>query len=80
VEIWFSYDPCIREHQWSEILRSIRGASMPLPGFGASDCGCPSHLFRLRRHPAVRTFRKKLRNRFKQHMPVHQVRFDCGNA
>lgn len=25
----------------------------PIPGFGCSDCGCPSHLFSFLRHPRV---------------------------
>jgi Uri superfamily endonuclease len=28
----------------AQALMRIRGASVPAPGFGASDCGCESHL------------------------------------
>lgn len=35
-----------REHAWAEAVRRRRRAQVPLPGFGASDCRCPAHLFR----------------------------------
>ncbi len=35
-----------RECQWARQLLALPGAEMPIPKFGASDCGCPSHLIR----------------------------------
>jgi len=34
------------ECEWSQGLAGLRGASIPIPGFGASDCksGCRAHL------------------------------------
>ncbi len=34
---------------WSQALASLPGATVPVPGFGASDCrlGCPAHLVAL---------------------------------
>jgi Uri superfamily endonuclease len=34
------------ECRWSQALAALPGASIPAPGFGASDCeaGCPAHL------------------------------------
>ncbi|RMD99689.1 MAG: GIY-YIG nuclease family protein [Calditrichaeota bacterium] len=33
------------ECTWAFILRTLPGISIPVPGFGASDCNCSSHLF-----------------------------------
>jgi Uri superfamily endonuclease len=44
-DIWDSLDPMRREHQWAEVMASIEGVSVPLSGFGSSDCDCNSHLF-----------------------------------
>ena len=37
------------ECQWSQALGALSGTSVPLRGFGASDCraGCPAHLIAL---------------------------------
>ena len=43
-EIWFTHDSRHREHQWVEVLAGLRGATVPISGFGASDCRCNSHL------------------------------------
>ena len=66
-EIWYTYDPIRREHQWAEIHAGTRGASMPLPGFGSSDCGCRSHLFFYQSPPCGRHFRRKIRARLANH-------------
>jgi Uri superfamily endonuclease len=34
------------------------GASIPLPGFGSSDCECDTHLFRFEAIPSIRAFRR----------------------
>ena len=72
-EVWFSYDPNRREHQWADILRGIRGVSMPLSGFGSSDCKCLTHLFYVKRRPSVSLFRKKIRNRFEDHITIYKT-------
>lgn len=56
VEIWYSHDPRRREHQWAHILRRAIGFSVPLPGFGASDCGCDSHLAYSTARPSFGSF------------------------
>jgi len=60
-EIWYTHDsrPC--EHRWAQCLGRIRGAQRPVPGFGASDCGCPSHLWHFRRRPGWRGFRDRMK-------------------
>ena len=32
---------------WATAAASMDGVAVPVPGFGSSDCGCPSHLVRV---------------------------------
>ncbi|MDX1622666.1 MAG: GIY-YIG nuclease family protein [Gemmatimonadota bacterium] len=50
-EVWFRHDPGRRECGWTAALREIPGFAEEVPGFGASDCGCRSHLLRFARRP-----------------------------
>jgi Uri superfamily endonuclease len=40
----------ITECTWSQVIEKLPGASLPLPGFGASDCnsGCDAHFYQLK--------------------------------
>lgn len=69
-EIWYTFDPVHREHQWADTIATIRGASVPLAGFGSSDCRCTSHLFFFNRRPAIETFRKKVQAGTDKHRKV----------
>ncbi|HIP53132.1 MAG TPA: GIY-YIG nuclease family protein [Chromatiales bacterium] len=60
-QIWFACDPVRREHEWARILSGMPGSHAPCPGFGASDCGCLTHLFFRRRRPRLATFLRYLR-------------------
>jgi Uri superfamily endonuclease len=60
-EVWYATGRNHRECRWARALSTLPGASMPLTGFGASDCGCPSHLCFFTLPPSVADFRKKLR-------------------
>jgi Uri superfamily endonuclease len=62
-EIWYSHDPQSREHQWAELLGRAREARQPVPGFGASDCRCRSHLWYFNQRPGWSAFAR--RNRMK---------------
>ena len=66
-EIWYTEDPVHREHQWAQIIANTRGVSIPLAGFGSSDCRCQSHLFFRRTRPSINTFRKKIQTNIKRH-------------
>ena len=66
-EIWFTYDPRHREHQWAGVLANFRHTAIPLPGFGASDCRCKSHLYFMCSKPSVSRFHDKLRARLNPH-------------
>jgi Uri superfamily endonuclease len=61
-EIWFSCGSGRGEHTWSNLVGKGRGATQPFPGFGASDCGCRSHLFRFPKTPSFSGFRRRLGN------------------
>jgi Uri superfamily endonuclease len=56
-EIWFSAGALRREHRWAAALERGDESTIPLAGFGASDCGCRSHLFRFSHRPQLSTFR-----------------------
>lgn len=47
VEVWYRASPDRLECSWSQMLSNLPGTSEPAPGFGASDCACRTHLYRL---------------------------------
>lgn len=49
-ELWVSYGRKRREHSWARFLSRMPGVSVPMPGFGSSDCGCAAHLFFFKSH------------------------------
>jgi Uri superfamily endonuclease len=60
-EVWYATGKSHRECRWVGVLNSLPGASVPLVGFGASDCGCQSHLYFFSMPPSLAGFRLKLR-------------------
>lgn len=44
VDVRWQCDPLRRECAWAEQWQQVAGATIPLAGFGSSDCGCESHL------------------------------------
>ena len=59
-EIWFLVGMSRREHLWAAVLARSARVVIPLTGFGASDCGCPAHLFRFSHRPLLSSFRRQL--------------------
>ena len=59
-EIWYTCDPFHREHQWADTFANTMRASVPLAGFGSSDCRCRAHLFVFKMRPVIKTFRRKI--------------------
>ncbi len=59
-EVWYGLDPVSREHQWARCLGTLPGASIPLAGFGSSDCQCESHLYLFWNHPLKNVFVRSL--------------------
>jgi Uri superfamily endonuclease len=62
VAVWYHVSDRRLEHQWAAALAAMPGASLPVPGFGASDCRCHTHLVRFGRLPALRKFKQTLKN------------------
>jgi Uri superfamily endonuclease len=47
VEVWWRESTARLECRWAQLVGGLPGAKPPAPGFGASDCACPAHLFLL---------------------------------
>lgn len=60
VDIWYTHDHVSREHEWARLLGGMSGLSIPMDGFGASDCRCTSHLFFSRSRPSFERFRRQV--------------------
>jgi Uri superfamily endonuclease len=58
--VWFDSYPAVQEHQWAEVVGRFHGIRVPFPRFGASDCGCASHLFYSATAPSLSAFRCRL--------------------
>ena len=43
--VWLSYSGIRHEHEWARAMLKVKDATIPFPGYGASDCSCPSHLY-----------------------------------
>jgi Uri superfamily endonuclease len=56
-QIWLGTERRL-EHEWTAILRRMKGAGIPAPGFGSSDCGCDAHLVRFDLSPSVERFNR----------------------
>jgi Uri superfamily endonuclease len=69
--IWFSHAASPLEHSWAQLLAGDLRLRTPIIGFGASDCGCPSHLFHLPVMPDLRHFSRLLVSQSQHDYPVH---------
>jgi Uri superfamily endonuclease len=47
IEVWTRASAERLECRWAGLLAGVEGGSFPAARFGASDCTCPAHLFRL---------------------------------
>jgi Uri superfamily endonuclease len=57
-EIWISQEKIKREHDWASLLEDHFDSSLPVPGFGCSDCTCTTHLFHFDAQPSFQRFSK----------------------
>jgi Uri superfamily endonuclease len=74
-EVWVTHDPTHREHHWSKVLSLAPGASIPLPGFGSSDCYCISHLHFFSSRPSGNYFRRKIHAGVDDHTRIFIEKF-----
>lgn len=56
LEVWVSCSETRLEGQWSTAVASLPGASVPMSGFGASDCPGEEHLYVFARLPEYEDF------------------------
>jgi Uri superfamily endonuclease len=56
VEVWSTASTTKLECLWAQAARKLPGSEMPVPGFGSSDCRCPSHLIYLAEKPTYEEF------------------------
>lgn len=63
VQIWYSDYPNKLEHPWARQILASRTTFVPVPGFGSSDCRCPSHLFGLPEASDSTYFNQQIRPR-----------------
>ncbi len=75
VEVWFVTSSEPHECDWRALLQQAAGLALPLPGFGASDCRCRSHLLYSPRRPTA-AVREILERR--TGLPVQVVLMDTG--
>ena len=52
-----------REHHWARRIRAFKGASVPIAGFGCSDCRCATHLFFFASLPSLRGLKDSVTSR-----------------
>src|SRR5208337_146933 len=57
--VWVNYDGRRHEHEWAGAMQRAKEAMIPLRGFGASDCSCPSHLYFFKDRPSRTSFQAK---------------------
>ena len=62
-QIWYALGRDRLECTWNAILGNLPGATPSIPGFGASDCRCSSHLTHFPTIPPFDLFNQKLRKR-----------------
>ena len=72
-EVWYTHDDQKRECEWVSVLTGMKGALTPFPGFGASDCTCPTHLVFFKSRPSFQGFRKRLYSSKVAHAAIKQV-------
>lgn len=70
--VWYTHDAERRECTWASILRARPSGTVPLAGFGASDCDCPAHLVRFNTSPRVDAVRHHLRAACPGHDPIRR--------
>jgi Uri superfamily endonuclease len=59
VALWCSYGTTRLEHRWANVLQ-VMADTVPIAGFGCSDCACTTHLFFSAAQPDAAAFADRL--------------------
>lgn len=62
-----------REHDWAMRLGQLPNATQPIPGFGASDCRCVSHLYYFSTIPSLDKFHQQITECFPEDNAVKTI-------
>ena len=60
IEVWCCYSPVSLEHSWAKTLIEMTHHPLSVPGFGASDCTCDTHLTYFKHLPSTSRFKSRL--------------------
>lgn len=63
IQVWSSSGDERLECEWYHTARDLPLSQDIVPGFGSSDCTCPSHLVYSKTEPSFDLFRKRLEER-----------------
>ena len=73
MEIWATRSTDRLECIWAKALLNLPDVTVPVRGFGSSDCSCQAHLFRFPALPSLPAFRRALQVRGSQ-LPLQRIR------
>ena len=73
-EVWYTVDAERYEHRWADIISGLKGAMVPISGFGATDCSCKTHLIAFTDQPSIRFFRRRVHSQIQGHGSIFQKR------
>lgn len=63
VEVWYALEDESQECFWRQVAQEMPQSEIPAPGFGSSDCRCPSHLIYFPSRPSFQLFRHRLKDK-----------------
>ncbi len=72
IEFWYSLDIQKREHQWAGLLEKQCSTTVPMAGFGSSDCHCTSHLFFNASKPDFSSFKTLIQTQISNHSELYR--------
>ena len=73
IDVLYMVSPVRREHDWAGVLVKTKCASVPVAGFGSSDCGCLSHLVWFGSDPALAVFKNTLKSLFPDDPKIYGI-------
>lgn len=63
VEVWYALGGESQECLWCQVAQEMPRSEIPVPGFGSSDCRCPSHLIYFPSRPSLQLFQRRLKDK-----------------